>query len=178
MRIVTYEGAVSLDGFLAGADGAIDWIHPSQDSQKLMADYWKTIDTVLVGRKTYDFAAEMTRGKSSPWFPQMKNYLFSRTLKEVADPNVELIRGDAVSFIRDLKQRPGSGIWLMGGGELAHSLLAAGLVDRISLNIHPILLGTGIPTFRDLATRVKLKLTACRPIDGGCVLAQYDVENN
>jgi riboflavin biosynthesis pyrimidine reductase len=63
----------------------------------------------------------------------------------------------------------------MGGGELAQALLAADLVDQIGLNIHPILLGTGIPTFRDPGHRVKLTLTECRQIDGGCILANYKV---
>jgi dihydrofolate reductase len=63
----------------------------------------------------------------------------------------------------------------MGGGELAQSLLAAGLVDQIGLNIHPILLGSGIPTFRDTAHRVKLALTESRLLDGGCILANYKV---
>lgn len=63
----------------------------------------------------------------------------------------------------------------MGGGELAQSLLSAGLVDKIGLNIHPILLGTGIPTFRDLGHRIKMTLTECRMLEGGCILANYDV---
>ena len=63
----------------------------------------------------------------------------------------------------------------MGGGEFAQSLLAAGLIDQIGLNIHPILLGSGIPTFRDPARRIKLALTGCRMIDGGCILANYNV---
>jgi len=63
----------------------------------------------------------------------------------------------------------------MGGGERAASLIAAGLVDQIGLNIHPILLGSGIPTFRDPGRRVKLTLTECRPLEGGCILADYKV---
>jgi riboflavin biosynthesis pyrimidine reductase len=63
----------------------------------------------------------------------------------------------------------------MGGGELAQTLLAAGLVDKVGLNIHPILLGSGAPVFRDPGHRVSLQLTECRQISGGCVLAQYDV---
>jgi dihydrofolate reductase len=63
----------------------------------------------------------------------------------------------------------------MGGGELAQSLLAADLVDSVGLNIHPILLGTGIPAFRDAGHRVKLTLTECKPIAGGCVLMNYQV---
>jgi riboflavin biosynthesis pyrimidine reductase len=65
----------------------------------------------------------------------------------------------------------------MGGGELATSLLGAGLVDEVRLNIHPILLGTGVPTFRDPGHRVKLKLTECRRMEGDCILASYEVSH-
>jgi dihydrofolate reductase len=73
------------------------------------------------------------------------------------------------------QQALGKDICLIGGGELAQSLLAEGLVDRIGLNIHPILLGAGIPTFRDPGHRVKLALTEFRQLEGGCILAQYEV---
>ena len=86
-----------------------------------------------------------------------------------------LVTGDAVDFVRTLKQASGKDICLMGGGELAQSLLAANLVDRIGLNIQPILLGAGIPTFRDPGHRVKLNLIECRTLEGGCILAQYEV---
>jgi dihydrofolate reductase len=105
----------------------------------------------------------------------MRTYVFSRTLRTIDEPGVELIVGDATEFVRNLKKQPGKEICLMGGGELAQSLLAAGLVDRIGLNIHPILLGAGIPTFRDPGHRVKLKLMECRPIEGGSVFAKYEV---
>jgi dihydrofolate reductase len=167
MRTITYGGAVSLDGFLAGPEGSIDWLHFSKDVQKVMADYWKKVDTILWGRKTYDVSVAMkpsstkkpAKAQSSKRKePTMRNYVFSRTLKSLDDPNVELVTSDAVEFVRALKRRPGKEICLMGGGELAQSLLAAGLVDEIGLNIHPILLGSGIPTFRDPGHRVKLTL--------------------
>jgi dihydrofolate reductase len=184
MRIVTYGAAVSLDGFLAGADGSIDWLHFSKDVQQVMADYWKDVDTLLWGRNTYDFsvaqrptAAKKPAKAKSPKRkePNMRNYVFSRTLKTLDDPSVELVTSDAVEFVRALKQRPGKQICLMCGGGLAQSLLAAGLVDEVRLNIHPILLGSGIPTFRDPGHRIKLTLTECRQIDGGCILASYNV---
>ena len=182
MRIVTYGGAVSLDGFLAGADDSIDWLHFSKDVQQVMTDYWKDVDTILMGRKTY--LVSVAQGRPSTKKPAknpkrkepaMRTYVFSRTLKSIEDPGVELVAADAAAFVRDLKRRPGKGICLMGGGELAQPLLAAGLVDAIGLNIHPILLGTGIPTFRDLGHRVRLALTECRQLEGGCVLAIYKV---
>jgi len=107
--------------------------------------------------------------------PAIRTYVFSRTLKTISNPEIELVARDAVKFVAALKQQPGKGICLMGGGELAQALLAADLVDRIGLNIHPVLLGSGIPAFRDPGKRVKLKLTECRAIDGGCILANYQV---
>ena len=101
--------------------------------------------------------------------------MFSRTLQSIDEPGVELVKGEAVEFVRGLKRRPGKEIYLMGGGELAQSLLAARLVDRIGLNIHPILLGSGIPTFRDPGHRVKLMIEECRLLEGGCVLLNYSV---
>jgi dihydrofolate reductase len=184
MRTVTYGGAVSLDGFLAGIDGAIDWLHFSKDVQDVMTKYWKDVDTILMGRKTYDFAVSSGREASTgkkrtkekpPNEPAVRTYVFSRTFQSIEEPGVELIKGDPVEFVRGLKRRPGKEICLMGGGELAQSLLAAGLVDRIGLNIHPILLGSGIPTFRDPGHRVKLMIEECRPLEGGCVLVNYSV---
>ena len=183
MRTVTYGGAVSLDGFLAGLDGSMDWLHFSEDVQQIMKDYWNDVDTILMGRKTYEFSVAQhppTTPKSKSANrkknePTMRTYVFSRTLKSLDQPATELVNTDAAQFVRDLKKRPGKGIWLMGGGELAQSLLAAGLVDQIGLNIHPILLGQGIPTFRNLPHRVRLALTECRPIAGGCILANYKV---
>ncbi len=184
MRTVTYGGAVSLDGFLAGLDGSIDWLHFSHDVQQVMTDYWKDVDTILMGRKTYAVAAgqrKPRKGKSSSRkptkAPAMRSYVFSRTLKAIDEAGVELVN-DAVHFVRDLRERPGKRICLMGGGELAQSLIAAGLVDEVGLNIHPILLGAGIPVFRDHGRRVKLILSECRPIDGGCILATYRIESS
>src|SRR5260370_17608201 len=108
-----------------------------------------------MGRKTYQVAASQGRAGSKNAQKKtgragkvaVRSYVFSRTLQAIDDPSVELVAGDAVEFVRDLKRRPGKGICLMGGGELAQSLLAADLVDQIGLNIHPILLGSGTPPF-------------------------------
>jgi dihydrofolate reductase len=181
MRTVTYGGAVSLDGFLAGPKGELDWLHFSQDVQQVMQDYFKNVDTILMGRKTWEVSVVQSGGRKSAKSkkpkkePAIRTYVFSRTLAPIEQPGVERVSGDAAVFVRDLKQRPGGRICLMGGGELAQSLLAADLVDEIGLNIHPILLGSGIRAFRDLGMRVPMKLAECRAIDGGCILATYQV---
>ncbi len=183
MRTVTYGGAVSLDGFLAGAAGALDWLHFSPDVQQVMAGYWKTIDVILMGRKTYavSLAARSAQKKRKrtttvkATAPAIRTYVFSRTLPPVDDPWVEVVSSDAAAFVRRLKEQPGRDICLMGGGELAQSQFGAGLVDKVGLNIHPVLLGNGVPGFRDPGHRVSLRLTECRTIEGGCFLADYDV---
>jgi dihydrofolate reductase len=178
MRTVTYGGAVSLDGFLAGVDGSIDWLHFSKDVQRVTSDYWKNVDTILMGRKTYAVSIANSPKKSKAakrTEPAMRTFVFSRTLKQIDDPGVQLVASDAAEFVRHLKQEPGKEICLMGGGELAQSLLAAGLVDKIGLNIHPILLGSGIPAFHDFGHRIILTLAECRTLEGGCILANYNV---
>jgi dihydrofolate reductase len=177
MRTVTYGAACSLDGFIAGPDGALDWLHMSRDVQQYMARYWKSIDTILMGRKTWDGAvASGAGGGGGGGSGGITTYVFSRTLEHVGN-GAHLVRQDAGEFVRELKHQPGKGICLMGGGELAQSLLAAGVIDEVGLNTHPVLLGSGVPLFRD-AGRIRLDLAESRVIDGGCVLSTYRVVGN
>lgn len=176
MRTVTYGAACSLDGFIAGKDGSLDWLHFSRDVQDVMAAYWATIDTMLMGRKTWEVAAAMggggdPTGGSSP----VKTYVFSRTLRSIAQPGVTIVAENAGEFVRALKSETGRGICVMGGGDLARSLFEAGVIDEVGLNIHPVLLGSGVPFFLD-AGKIKLELTENRTLDGGCVLVNYRVK--
>jgi dihydrofolate reductase len=174
MRKVTYGGACSLDGFLTGPDGALDWLHFSKDVQAIMAEYWRGIDTILMGRKTWEIAAASGGGGGGP-SRGITSYVFSRTLRDRPPAGVTLVSEDAGGFVRALKAKPGKGICLMGGGELAHSLLEAGVVDEVGLNIHPVLLGSGVPVFRASPHRTRLALVENRTLDGGCVMATYRV---
>jgi dihydrofolate reductase len=174
VRKITFGGAPSLDNYFARADGGVDWLMWSDEAAELMADYWKTIDTVVMGRKTYEAALEMTKGKSNP-YPGIKSYVFSRTLKPRKRP-VEIISTDAVAFMRKLKKQPGKDICVMGGGELAHSLLEAGLIDEIGFNIHPVLLGSGTPLFYPMKRQIDLELLDCRRFENGCVYVMYRVK--
>ena len=184
MRTVTYGAACSLDGFITDADGAIDWLHYSHDVGEAMTAYWATIDTILMGRKTWEVAIAMggaggaeaaaESGREAP--RPLPTYVFSRTLASISQPGAHLVSTDAGEFVRDLKRQPGKGICLMGGGELGCSLFEAGVIDEVGLNIQPILLGSGVPLFRDARRRIPLELIESRVIDGGCVLARYRVK--
>jgi dihydrofolate reductase len=172
MRKVIYGAACSLDGFIAGADGAIDWLHFSPEVQAVMTQTWARVDTVLMGRKTYEVAAA-SGGGGGEETSGIAGYVFSRTLTSVTPPT-HLVSSDAVEFVRALKAKKGKDICLLGGGELAQSLFAAGLIDEVGLNVHPVLLGVGVPFFRN-AGRIRLRLTEGRMIDGGCALLTYRV---
>src|ERR1043166_6029583 len=171
MRVVTYGGASSLDGFIARRDGSVDWLHHSADVQEIMGAYWATIDTMLMGRKTWEIAAAHLKGKrgSQSLYKGITTYVFSRTLDRIDVPGVKLVRADPGPFVRELKTRSGKGICVMGGGELAGELFDAGVIDEVGVNVQPIFLGDGIPFVRALARDVKLRLKESRPLQGGCV---------
>lgn len=176
MRKVIYGGACSLDGYLAARDGAIDWLHFGKDVEAIMRQSWAQTDTVLLGRKTWEWAAAQAgAGPDDPSVTNVKSYVFSRTLTTIPDKKAELVTSDAAAFVKKLKAQPGQDIIVMSGGNFATSLLRAGVIDEIGLNIHPLLLGGGPPAFLDPGERVKLELTECRQLDGGCVFVRYAV---
>jgi len=175
MRKITFGGANSLDNYLARADHSVDWLLWSEEVADVMADFWKTIDTVLMGRKTYEVALRSGAGGGS--YPGITTYVFSRTLKQVPDGGATIISEDAAEFVRELKTQDGKDICLMGGGELAKSLFEAGLIDEIGFNIHPVLLGSGIPLFHPMSHQINLQLLECKTFKTGCVLVTYRVKN-
>ena len=177
MRKITYGGANSLDNYIARPDHTFDWIMHSKEAMEYLSDYWKTIDTILMGRKTYEVALQQSKGKSIA-HPGIKTYVFSRTLSAGERDGVEIISTDAAEFVRRLKSEEGKDICLMGGGEFAKTLLEANLVDEIGLNIHPILLGRGIPLFLEMSHQIDLELIESKPFKNGCVLVIYRVKNS
>ena len=171
MRKVVYGGAMSLDGFIAGPNGEYDWIvmDPDIDFAALMGRF----DTFLIGRKTFDALRRM--GGAAPPAPGIRNYVFSRTLKPEDCPQATLC-ADAAPVVTKLRKEPGKDIALFGGGDLFRSLLAAGLVDEVSVNVVPVLLGGGIPFLPPPADRAKLKLKQHRIYEKtGTVGLEYGV---
>jgi len=135
-----------------------------------MRDYWKTIDTIVMGRRTYEVAA---RSGSKGGYSGVKTYVFSRTLKNKSSKKLTFVSEDAASFVRRLKEEEGKDICVMGGGVLAKSLFEAGLIDEVGLNIHPVLLGSGIPLFYEMLGQIDLELVKCQQLTNGCVVVTY-----
>lgn len=176
MRKVTFGGANSFDNYFARKDDSVDWLMWGDEAAAVMKDYWSSIDTVLMGRRTYETAMKLSKGKSNP-YPDVKSYVFSRTLKPAKNKAVEIVNEDAVAFVKKLKGEKGKDICLMGGGLFAKSLFEADLIDEIGFNIHPVLLGSGIPLFYEMNHQINLELIECRPFKNGCVLVRYRVKH-
>jgi len=174
MRKVTFGGANSLDAYFARTDDTVDWLMWGEEVAAITAAFWKTIDTVVMGRRTYEVALRMGGASYSG---EVKTYVFSRTLQASPDTKVEIIGEDAAEFVRRLKQQEGKDICVMGGGLLAKSLFEADLIDEIGLNIHPVLLGSGIPLFHQMSHQIDLELLECRPFKNGCVFVSYRVKH-
>lgn len=172
MRKVTFGGANSLDNYIARKDDAVDWLLWTKEVAEVTQSFWETIDTVVMGRRTYEVAAHMGTGA----YPGVKNYVFSRTIKNSGDESSIFISEDAATFVRRLKNEEGKGICVMGGGLLAKSLFEADLIDEVGLNIHPVLLGSGIPLFYEMPQQIDLELIKCQQLSNGCVILTYRVK--
>lgn len=178
MRKLTFGGATSLDNYLARPDHAVDWLMWSKDAAAVMAEYWKRIDTVLMGRKTYEIALRNSGGGGEGGDSGISTYVFSRTLDDSLAKGATIVRTDAAEFVRALKRQPGKDICLMGGGELARSLFEADLIDEIGFNVHPVLLGSGIPLFHAMSRQIDLELIECQKFENGCVCLTYRVKHD
>ncbi len=171
MRKVILSVAVSLDGFIEGPNGEYDWCLTDQDYG--FKEFFKRIDTIFVGRKTYEMSLEMEGGAAG--FPKFKEYVFSTTLDKVKE-GATLINEDIKRKVEKIKNEKGKDIWLFGGASLTTSLMNLELVDELSLAIHPILLGSGKPLFNDIKDRIKLTLVDTKTYSTGLVSLAYNVE--
>ncbi len=171
MRKLILQLAVSLDGFIEGPNGEYDWCFTDQDYGQ--SEFFKRIDTVFYGRKTYEMMLGMADQNES-WLPKLREYIFSNTIDKLKAGAI-LVKGNIKEQVRTIKQTGGRDIWLFGGAGLTASLMNLGLVDEISLAIHPILLGSGKPLLHDIQDRVKLKLMDTKSFSSGLVSLTYQV---
>ncbi len=166
MRKIILGLALSLDGFIEGPNGEYDWCFTDQDYG--LNDFLKRIDTIIMGRKSYEEAKKYE--DQNPW-KGIKTYVFSNTLAE-ASP-AEIIKGDVRKEVSTLQKQQGKDIWLFGGAALTEAFLEADLIDEYWLSIHPIVLGSGKPLFRNSISRKHLKLKEHRIYSTGLVALTY-----
>jgi dihydrofolate reductase len=171
MRRVRYRVAASLDGYIAGPTGDIDWIvaDPGVDFAALYAEF----DTVLLGRRTYELTLQPG---APPWPAGWRIYVVSRTLPTEQPPHVTVVHESLDRTVAALRAQTGRDIWLFGGGVLAASLLDAGLLDQVEVAVMPVLLGGGTPLVAVGAPRTRLKLARSSPSASGVLNLVYEVQ--
>jgi dihydrofolate reductase len=153
---IRYVVAASLDGYIAGPNGEIDWIvqDPDVDFEERFAQF----DTFLVGRRTYEVMLGVGRGT----IPGKRLVVFSRTLRQEDHSDVTIVSEEPGRRVAELRAESAADIWLFGGGDLFASLLELGVVDSVEVAVVPVLLGGGIPLMPVRARRTELRLTGHR----------------
>ena len=170
MRDVLYRVAGSLDGYIAGPRGEVDWI--VQDPAVDFAKVYEDVDTVLLGRRTY----ELTGQPGSPAWPSgWQVYVFSRTLRPEQHSAVTVVSGEGAARVATLRAAAGRQIWLFGGGSLFRSMLEAKQVDLVEVLIVPVLLGGGIPLLETGAPLTRLALDQVERYPSGLLGLRYRI---
>ena len=171
--------ATSADGFIARRDGSVEWLdRPRPKHFYGMGEFYKSVDTLLLGRKTYEVALGFQNSGTvkSAFDAKMKNYIFSRTLAAAdAVPGTELVTEPVKQFAQRLRGQPGKDIWMMGGAEIIASFLDEGEIDEFIINVIPVFIGQGIPLIAPRHRIVPLKLISSQAFEDGVVGLHYSV---
>lgn len=171
MRKVILFISTSVDGFIAKKDRGVDWLCTDEDYG--FQKFQQTIDTTLMGNTTYK---QVVNFGCNSIFSE-KNFVFSRE-KHKDTNEVEFITEDIPKFVLSLKQKHGKDIWLIGGSEINTLLIRNNLIDEIVVNIHPVILGEGIPIFANSKKEKKLHLRSQHIYKNGLIQASYTVGKN
>ena len=187
MRKVILAMQISLDGFVGGPNGEMNWVTMSEEmDDTLLPELMERADTCLIGRILYQgFASywptapatnpklSKSEVKFSAWIGQAQKVVFSTTLENAGWHNSRLVRGDAAGEVMRLKQQPGKDMVIFGGARIAQEFVRLGLVDEYGLVLNPVILGQGLPLFKDVLAQRRLKLVACDHFKAGAVALRY-----
>jgi dihydrofolate reductase len=173
MPEVVYSVASSLDSYIATAEGSVDWLAQfhSADADNGAGDLEGSVDALLLGSHTYEFALGLGRWPS----PDKPSWVFTKRDLRVLHPSIALTSKSPAEVVRLLGSRGVRRAWLMGGGQLAASFHSAGLITRYIISIFPVLLGSGIPLFAPHSCGLdSLHLVEAKPLSNGIVRLTYD----
>ena len=174
-NVIVHIGA-SADGYIARPDGDLEWLtsRPAPPGFYGMDAFMKSVDTALLGRKTY----EASRRLGATFGAKRRTIVFSRQPPPAdAPPGVEFVSGAIGPFVSRLRERPGKDIWLMGGGDLIASFLDADAIDEFVVSVAPVFIGDGIPLIARRHRHVPLELRAVERFDDGVVQLRYRVQD-
>ncbi len=178
---------ISLDGFVAGPNGEMDWIKADEEIFDYVGKRISETDTALYGRVTYQMmenywpsagdkpTATRHEMEHSKWYDKVQKVVLSKTMKETGLTNTNFINDNLSDSINEIKQQAGKDILLFGSPSATHSLIQLNLIDGYWLFINPIILGRGIPLFADIKYKIKLNLLTTRQFNCGVTELNYIV---
>jgi len=183
MRRIIYGMFASLDGYIAGPNGELDWPVIDEELHRYVNEQERAIDTLLYGRRMYEVMSYWSTADADPSLPEYElefariwqradKIVFSRTLERI-EGNARLMRDVDPQEIAAIKARPGKDIEV-GGADLAATFMRLGLIDEYHAYVHPIVLGGGTPMFAPSRDRVPLRLVETRTFTSGVVLLRYE----
>jgi len=188
MRKIISFMHISLDGFVAGPNGEIDWVKVDEEIFNYVGKRISEGDTALYGRVTYQMmeaywptaadkpAATRHDIEHSKWYSKVHKVVLSKTMKDAELTNTTIISDNLSDRISEIKQQAGEDILLFGSPTATHSLIQQNLIDGYWLFVNPIILGQGIPLFVDINDKIKLKLLTTRQFTSGVTELNYIVD--
>ena len=188
MRKIISFMHISLDGFVAGLNGEMNWIKVDEELFDYVGKRISEGDTALYGRVTYQMmenywptAGDKPRASKhdiehSKWYNKVHKVVLSKTIKDAGLTNTTIISDNLSDRINEIKQQPGKEILLFGSPTATHSLIQLNLIDGYWLFVNPIILGHGIPLFVDIKDKTKLKLLTTHQFVSGVTELNYTVD--
>jgi dihydrofolate reductase len=173
-RKVILGFGISLDGYIARRNGAMDFLVIDKEGEALMADFFAKIDTTIMGRKTAVGMVKMRKSGEILDTPGITYYVVSRRWKPGKRDGLEVVSGSLTAFVKKLKRQPGKDIYLGGGGELCRSFLQEDLIDELYIGVGSVLVGDGIPGFPGKFPQRDFRLTECKSYSNGSVGLRYE----
>jgi len=186
MRKLKLQMQITIDGFVAGPNGELDWMTVDMDDDKFLQDlnfFIDSSDTILMGRKMTDgfvnYWTDVAKDPKNPWYAFAKKMVdtpkvvFTRTLDESPWANTVLAKGDIVEEVNQLKNRPGKDLLVYGGAGFVSSLIKNDLIDEYHFLVNPVAIGDGKTIFSELGRYVKLKQIDATPYESGITVHKY-----
>jgi dihydrofolate reductase len=187
MRKIIAFMHVTLDGFVAGPNGEMDCFHVDEEIFDYVAASIETIDLALYGRNTWQMmesywptaadqpGASKHDKEHAAWYKKVDKIVLSNSLAGQQIPKVTIVNKDLRQQINSIKEKPGKEIVIFGSPGAVHSLMKEDLVDEFWLFVNPVLLGSGIPLFKDIDTRKKLTLLQDKRFSSGVIVLRYSL---
>jgi dihydrofolate reductase len=171
-RKIIVNIATSADGYIARPDGDFAWLNQAAVGNYGMGKFYKKVDTVIMGRKTYEAGVKM----GQKGYPGLQNYVFSASPKKSDVPHVEYLKEDIEGFAKRLRSAKGKHIWLVGGSSIIAAFLDKQQIDEFIIHVIPIFIGAGIPLIQAKHRNIDLRLLKARRYSDGVVRLHYRVK--